>query len=93
MRSLVFDADLELARAVASGLICLSCQVQFSEAHQEPVCCEYCWPKLDIEDRARIARATHPESNRLAWRKRNRAKKASKWAGFEIAPRTTQESE
>lgn len=91
--SLVFDADVELARAVADGLLCMECGVSFHEPHHEPVCCEHCWPKLAVEDRVRIARATHPEVNRLAWRNRNRAKKASKWAGFALAPRTVQENE
>jgi DNA-directed RNA polymerase subunit RPC12/RpoP len=84
MRSLVFDADLELARAVAAGLICIECGVQFAESHGHAVACTSCWGNLPMESKAETPRATLPESNRLAWSKRMRAKKESKWAGLAI---------
>lgn len=88
MSRLIFDADLALANAVATGLICIECSAQFAEAHGHAVACTSCWGNMTMEKKAETPRATLPESNRLAWRKRNKARKESKWAGFALAPRT-----
>lgn len=76
MRSLIFDADVATARAVANGEQCVEgCGESFVEAHQEPVACGYCWRRLPIEDRARVRRAWLDEAGRKAWERIGRERK------------------
>ena len=85
-RSLIFDADVQLARAIADGLACMTCQEDFVEAHGEPVACHFCWSRLTPVKQGRIRRAWLEESKVNGIRRVNRAKKhrASKWAGLAI---------
>jgi hypothetical protein len=67
----------DVARRVELGQSCASCDEPFVKAHGFPVACEYCWPKLSLEERTTIRRATEPEATanhfRTEARKRRKA--------------------
>lgn len=95
MASLIFDADVRTARLVAEGRACVACGTTFVESHGIAVACHFCWRRLPVKWKGKVTRATHDEETVKTHKAIARAQreKKSKWAGFSIAPRTTQESE
>lgn len=74
-RSLIFDADIALARAAADGAICLECQRVFVEAHGEAVVCRGCWRSMNAQDKATYRRAWHDVTDNVDYRNYIRAEK------------------
>lgn len=68
----------EIGEAVASGILCSECGVEFVLAHQRKTACGYCWPRLSLAEQRVTAKATHPEVNREAFRQRAKQRKESK---------------
>jgi hypothetical protein len=69
VRSLIFDADIQLARAVAEGALCLECQRTFVEPHGEAVACRGCWRSYGATDKARYRRAWHDVTDNVDYRR------------------------
>jgi hydrogenase maturation factor HypF (carbamoyltransferase family) len=70
--------DHETARRVALGIQCAECDTSFVKAHQTPVACSFCYPKLSIEERRAVGRAIHEEETKEAFKQIARAKRARK---------------
>lgn len=68
----------DVARRVELGQSCASCDEPFVKAHGVPVACEYCWPKLTLEERTTICRATEPEATATHFRNEAKRRKAAK---------------
>ena len=64
-----------IAKMTDEGKICCECSAEFTAAHGKPTACTHCWPKLPVEERAAVLRATHDEKNSAAWAARNRKRK------------------
>jgi hypothetical protein len=69
----------QLAEGVASGLYCAECSCQFTEPHNQKVCCAFCFARLtDAEVKTMGVRlATHAELNREGWRAINTKRKTT----------------
>jgi hypothetical protein len=68
----------DVARRVELGIECRECSEPFVRGHGFPVACEYCWPKLSLEERAEIARATEPEATASHFRTEAKKRKSRK---------------
>lgn len=70
--------DHTTARRVALGMQCVECSEPFTGAHGTPTACSYCWPKLPLEERKVMNRATLGEATKEHFRTENRAKRERK---------------
>lgn len=66
------------ARRVALGLECMECGEPFAGAHGTPTCCGYCYPKLSLEERKVVNRATLGEQTKEHFRREAKKRKESK---------------
>lgn len=68
--------DHTTARRVSLGMQCAECDAEFVKAHGFPVCCSFCWPKLPLEERKAVARATNDEATAHYYRTEAKKRKA-----------------
>jgi hypothetical protein len=66
----------EQARRVSLGMACCECDEPFVAAHGFPVACGHCWPKLSLEERKVVARATNAEATAQHFRTAAKKRKA-----------------
>jgi DNA-directed RNA polymerase subunit RPC12/RpoP len=67
-----------MQRAIDSGVVCVECGSEFTEAHGFKAACTYCWSRLTLAEQREIRKATHEERNVRAIVSVARARKAAK---------------
>lgn len=60
--------DHTTARRVSLGMECVECGESFVRAHGTPTACTYCYPKMSLEERKVVGRATHGEETKEHFR-------------------------